>query len=206
MANRGVRVSRTLVAIVLFAFAATLHGVFCEWRTIEFDAADAAQAEALVLVAWRRIEHPAGNADAWDARRDELRAYHEDWVGCWDEEPGLEACSNAAPPEENATVKAVERFACAEERDLDVVHRATFRACLAARGHPEPRRPRWTRDDFGIRFDSPYVTLTALFAEDFGLGPEMGRALGWFRGVAVPGVLLAVAIACRVKRAPRAIG
>lgn len=195
--------SRILVAIVLFAFAATLHGVFCEWRTIEFDAADAAKAEALVLVSWRRVEHATGNAAAWDARRDELRAYHGDWVACWDEEPGLDACSSAAPPEENATVAAVKRIECAEEHDLDVAHRPTFRACLAARGHPDPRRPRWTRDDFGPRFDGPYVTLTALFAEDFGLGPGMGRALGWFRGVAAPAVLILTALVLSRRRPQR---
>jgi hypothetical protein len=186
-------VSRILLAIVLCAVAATLHGAFCEWRRIEFDAADATTEEALVLVTWQRVEHPTGNAAAWDARRDVLRAYHRDWVACWDDEPGLDACSGAAPPGENATVKAVKRIACAEAHDLDVAGRASFRACLSARGHPDARRPHWTRDDFGIRFDGPYVTLTAMFAEDFRLGPGMGRALGWLRGVALPAVLVMTA-------------
>ncbi len=185
--------SRNVVASALVVLAVALHLVFCEWRRIEFAAADAESAEALVLVAFRRVDHPGGNAEAWDARRDELRAYHGDWVACWDAEPGLDACRDAAPPDENATVKAVKRIECADERGLEVMRRANFRACLAERGRPEPRRPRWTRDDYGIRFDEPYVTLNALFAEDFGLGSGMGRALGWFRGVLVPTALCAVA-------------
>lgn len=174
--------------------AAALHLVFCEWRTLRVPAGDVEEAGARALVVWRRVEHAEGNAAAWDARRDALRAYHADWLRCWQAEPGGEACADAAAPDENATVRAVRTRECAEARGLDAAERRSFAECLAAAGHTEPRPPRWTRDDFGERFDGPSVSLTALFAEGFGLPAASARTLGWWRGVLAPAALAAGAL------------
>ena len=64
---------------------------------------------------------------------------------------------------------------------------AEVQACLAARGYPEVRAPRWTRDDFGPRFAGPYVELTGLYA-------EQTRASGAALGIAAPLACLAAAL------------
>jgi hypothetical protein len=196
-------VGRLLGAVTALGLAAGLHLACCEWRTLECEAERADEAGALAMLVWRRVDHAEGNAVAWEARKRALRAYHADWLDCWNAEPHAAACAASDDPTANATVRAVAVRACAEEKGLPIEGRERFRRCVESRGHRELHPPRWTRDDFGPRFDGPYLSLTALFAEDFGLSRETGRALGWGAGVLIPAVLVVLAVRVATQGAGR---
>jgi hypothetical protein len=186
-------------ALLLIA-ALLAHRSFCEWRTVEYDAAHAARFEGRVLWTVRRLDHPLGNAAAFDARKAELRVYHAAWLDCWEQEEGAgDSCRAERASGADATTRAVRVAECERRDALDVSRRPGFHRCLAARGHSDAPPPRWTRDDFGQRFPGSYWTLTALLAEDFGGTPATSRVAGSLLGVALPAALC-LAAAASVRR------
>lgn len=172
--------------------ALVLHVSFCEWRTIEVEAEHAAEPEARALWIARRVVHETGNAVQWEARKLELSAYHTEWLACWKAEAEASSawpveCRERLAMKADATTRAVAVARCEAEAGPRLSERASFRACLAARGYAEVRPPRWTRDDFGPRFAGPYVALTGLFA-------ERTRANGAWLGIAAPLACIAAAL------------
>ena len=167
-----------------------LHVAFCEWRTIEVEAERVAEPEARALWIARRVVHESGNAAQWDARKLELRAYHAEWLACWQAESDASvttpACWMPFAQKADATTRAVGVARCEDAAGSPLSEHASFRACLAAHGYRDVRPPRWTRDDFGLRFAGPYVALTGLFA-------EQTRARGAWLGLAAPLACLAAA-------------
>jgi hypothetical protein len=171
--------------------AIVLHASFCEWRTTLVEAERAGGLEARALWIARRVAHESGNAARWDARKLELRAYHAQWLACWEAESVASASESACRKRlglaADDTTRAVLVSECEAEQGAPLSARAGFRDCLAARGYRDARAPRWTRDDFGPRFAGPYLELTGLFA-------ETTRASGAWLGVGAPLALAAIAI------------
>jgi hypothetical protein len=181
---------RCALAGVAVIAAVVLHATFCEWRTIEVDADEAAAPEARTMWLVRRALHETGNAPQWDARKLELRAYHTEWLACWAAEAEASAppveCRELHALDSDATTRAVAVAHCEARAGVALSKRPGFRDCLAARGYTEVRPPRWTFEDFGPRFEGPYVVLEGMFA-------ETTRASGIFGGILAPMACMAAA-------------
>ena len=146
--------------------AVAVHLSFCEWRKVEYGAEDAYLYAPRVLYGVKRVEHDAGNAAAWHARRLELQLYHAVWIDCWQAEVSEdEMCSAALLDGNNPTSRAMSLALCDSSFGRAAPSRShDFHECVREQGYETVRAPIWTRDDFGKRFDGPYVTQTALFA------------------------------------------
>jgi hypothetical protein len=194
--------SRLARALGCLAAAALLHKTFCEWRTLEYAAGESAAHEALLLLPVRSVRHEAGNAERWDREEQALRAYDRAWLACHRElhgEPAagseLARCLAARPYRVvGATAEAVAIAECEILRHGRVQQEAALAECLARRGHPEPHVPRWAFERIGLRFAEPYLTRSGLFAEDRLGRPAASRLAAGLFGVALPALLVALAL------------
>jgi len=186
------------IALMCVIAAVLAHWAFCEWRTIEYTSESAGDSESRILYSVRVVHHPEGNAKAWDGRQEELRRYHVAWIDCWvaSDSPLASdpACAQALMKGKHPTQQAVELAACeAPLGSAAPSHSPDFRACLGSQGYPDVRAPMWTFDSVGARFEGPYLTRTALFAEALSDTPAVNRAFGWGMGILLPIALLVMA-------------
>ena len=195
------------LALACLGAAALLHKGFCEWRTLEYAATEEAAHEALLLVPVRTVRHASGNAERWDREDQALRAYDRAWLACHQElhgppAPGGEQARCIAARSYRvigATAEAVARAECEIERHGRLQEREALAACLRARGYPELHVPRWSFERIGRRFDGPYLTRSALFAEERLSRPGASRLAALGLGVIVPLLLAALAFGAALR-------
>jgi hypothetical protein len=187
------RSARLIAAGVCLVAALIVHDLVCEWRTVSYAPEEAPAYEERVLVSFGVEHHASGNASWWDARQQEVRAYHQDWMACYRDVRGMprrdgriDACVRAEAPtyeSDNATVQAVLISRCELAVHGEIAERQRMSACMWERDLSyDP--PRWTSEIHGNRFTGPYTTRTALLVEDRAMG--RGRALGALLGVGLP--------------------
>jgi hypothetical protein len=194
----GSRRARLLVALACVAVAAGLHKSCCEWRTLEYAASEEPTADARALLSLKKVRHAEGNAARWDERDGVLRAYDRTWRDCYlavngAPEPGspFDRCLEGRPyTRPTPTAQAVALGECEIALHGSVRRAHAIRTCLRREGQTEFHVPRWSFERIGVRFEGPYVTETALFAEDWLGRPAFDRALGIGFGVALPALLV----------------
>lgn len=196
------RARRIGLSLACLGGALLLHKGFCEWRTLEYAVADRAAHEALLLLTIRSVPHPDGNAERWDLEDAALRAYDRTWLACHHElhdEPRADEdrarCFAARSYSViGTTAEAVALAECEIERHGRLQQPEALARCLLARGYPEHPVPRWAFERIGRRFEEPYLTRTALFAEDRLGTPGASRLVALALGVVLPFLLGALAL------------
>lgn len=187
--------------LACLAAALLLHKAFCEWRTVEYAIADSASHEALLLLPVRTLRQ-RGNAKRWDEQERALRVYDAAWLDCHralhgEPEPGgeLATCIAARPYTRiGTTAEAVAIGECERELYGRVRQAAKLAICLEARGYQEVHVPRWASERIGRRFDEPYLTRTALFAEAWLGSAAADRWVAVLLGVLAPLAFVALAL------------
>jgi len=190
------------LSLAYLAAALLLHKGFCEWRTLEYAAGEEAAHDALLLLPVRTLRHASGNAARWDPQEQALRAYDAAWLTCYREVHG-----HAAPGGQLARCLAVRSYSavgttaeavalgeCERERYGRVRNSEALAACLLKAGYQSHPVPRWAFERIGRRFDGPYVTRSALFAEAWLEAPAANRRAAAGLGVGLPLLLGALAL------------
>jgi hypothetical protein len=202
------RRARVLLALACVAAAAGLHKGCCEWRTLEYAASEEPIADARALLSVRKVRHAEGNAARWDEQDRVLRAYDEAWRDCYLEVNGapeagspLDRCLEGRPyTRPTPTAQAVALGECELALHGSLRRAEGIRACLRRGGETDFHLPRWSFERIGVRFEGPYVTETALFAENWLGRAAWDRALGIAFGVALPALLVMGALALALRR------
>jgi hypothetical protein len=206
------RAARLAAAFACAAAALACHETFCEWRTVRVPAERAGAEHARALLEIRAERHAEGNAAEWDRGELAVRAYDRDWLACHREIRGdpaagspLAECLARRPYTiHGATAEAVARGECELELHGELQGGAAFAACLARSGHRETPIPRWPYERLGPRFTGPWIAETALFAEREVAGLPLPHVAAIAGGIALPGALVAAAVALLIGRASRA--
>lgn len=193
---------RLPLALACLVLAALLHVAFCEWRTLEYAAADDAAVDERLLLSLRKELQP-GNAERWDREDRSLRIYDAAWLACYRDargrpEPGDARARCLAARRYRvlgSTAEAVALAECEGELHGRVVAAEVIAACLRARGYAEAPLPRWSFERIGRRFDGPYVTQTGLFAEGRAADSRTSLWLAAGLGLGGPAIFVALGLA-----------
>ncbi len=200
--------ARLLSAIACISAAMLLHGHFCEWRTFEYAVDQAPEFEQRVLITFRQVLDPAGNAAHWDAERRRLIQYNAAWLDCYHQLHGKPAPDGVLShciqrqidnlQADTPTIRAVSLIQCLSKSGTDADIGDRLASCLQKKGYREVPLPQWTRVAIGPRFDESYYTHTGWFVEQ-NLPTSWQRFGGFILGLLLPSALCLVAIFTTVR-------